>query len=166
MEEKISLPLSEMPIFTTYSSDSVEVEVDFKICLNITSIISRLRRLIMHLFIYDFTIQDLEGIQMDALVEREDSVEDVGVVGQTEVFLRGARGRGWMTMPVGEDLEAVFTSIAQSGKLILRRKGEVLAGVVDVLHPVVLCHDIAIRAAGAQQVTACLVGCILPGLAD
>ena len=41
----------------------------------------------MHLFIYDFTIQDLEGIQMDALVEREDGVADVGVVGQTEVFL-------------------------------------------------------------------------------
>ena len=56
MEEKISVPLSEMPIFTAYSSDSVEVEVNFKICLNITSIISRLRRLIMHLFIYDFTI--------------------------------------------------------------------------------------------------------------
>ena len=84
---KFSLPLSEMPIFTAYSSDSVEVEVNFKICLNITSIVSRLKRLIMHLFIYDFTIQDLEGIQMDALVEREDGVADVGVVGQTEVFL-------------------------------------------------------------------------------
>lgn len=87
MEEKISVPLSEMPIFTTYSSNSVEVEENFIIYLNITLIISRLRRLIMHLFIYDFTIQDLEGIQMDALVEREDGVADVGVVGQTEVFL-------------------------------------------------------------------------------
>ena len=87
MEVKFSLPLSEMPIFTAYSSDSVEVEVNFKICLNITSIVSRLKRLIMHLFIYDFTIQDLEGIQMDALVEREDGLADVGVVGQTEVFL-------------------------------------------------------------------------------
>ena len=87
MEEKISLPLSEMPIYSTCSSGLVEVEENFKICLNITSIISRLRRLIMHLFIYDFTIQDLEGIQMDALVEREDGVADVGVVGQTEVFL-------------------------------------------------------------------------------
>ena len=144
MEEKISLPLSETPIYTIYSSYLVEVEVNFKICLNITLIISRLRRLIMHLFIYDFTIQDLEGIQMDALVEREDGIADVGGVGQTEVFLRGARGRGRMAVPVGEDLEAVFTSIAQSGKLILRRKGEVLAGVVDVLHPVVLCHDVAL----------------------
>ena len=166
MEEKISLPLSEMPIFTIYSSNSVEVEENFIIYLSIMSIISRLRRLIMHLFIYDFTIQDLEGIQMDALVEREDGVADVGVVGQTQIFLRGARGRGRMAVPVGEDFEAVFTSIAQSGKLILRRKGEVLAGVVDVLHPVVLCHDIAIRAAGAQQVAARLVGCVLPGLAD
>ena len=87
MEEKISVPLSEMPIFTTYSSNSVEVEENFIIYLNITLIISRLRRLIMHLFIYDFTILDLEGIQMDALVEREDGVADVGVVGQTEVFL-------------------------------------------------------------------------------
>ena len=120
----------------------------------------------MYLFIYHFAIQDLEGIQMDALVEREDGVADVGVVGQSEVFLRGARWRGRMAVPVGEDLEAVFTSIAQSGKLILRRKGEVLAGVVDVLHPVVLCHDVAFRAAGAQQVAARLVGCVLPGLAD
>ena len=71
-----------------------------------------------------------------------------------------------MAVPVGEDLEAVFTSISQRSKLILRRKGEVLAGVVDVLHPVVLCHDVAFRAAGAQQVAARLVGCILPGLAD
>ena len=87
MEEKISVPLSEMPIFTTYSSNSVEVEENFIIYLNITLIISRLRRLIMHLFIYDFTIQDLEGIQMYAFVEREDGITDSGVVGQTEVFL-------------------------------------------------------------------------------
>ena len=69
-----------------------------------------------------------------------------------------------MAVPVGEDLEAVFTSISQRSKLILRRKGEVLAGVVDVLHPVVLCHDVAFSAAGAQQVAARLVGCVLPGL--
>ena len=87
MEEKISVPLSEMPIFTAYSSDSVEVEVNFKICLNITSIISRLRRLIMHLFIYNLATENLERVQMYAFVEREDGVADVGVVGQTEVFL-------------------------------------------------------------------------------
>ena len=166
MEEKNSLPLSEMPIYTTYSSGLVEVEDNFIVYLSITSIISRLRRLIMHLFIYNLATENLERVQMYAFVEREDGITDSGVVGQSEVFLRGARWRGWMAVPVGEDLEAVFTSIAQSGKLILRRKGEVLAGVVDVLHPVVLCHDIAIRAAGAQQVAACLVGCVLPGLAD
>ena len=87
MEEKITLPLSEMTIFTTYSSNSVEVEENFIICLNITSIISRLRRLIMHLFIYNLATENLERVQMYAFVEREDGVADVGGVGQTEVFL-------------------------------------------------------------------------------
>ena len=44
----------------------------------------------MHLSVYDFAIQYLEGIQMDALVEGEDGVADTGVVGQAQVFLRRA----------------------------------------------------------------------------
>ena len=87
MEEKISLPLSETPIYTTCSSGLVEVEVNFKMYLIITSIISRLRRLIMHLFIYNLATENLERVQMYTFVEREDGVADVGVVGQTEVFL-------------------------------------------------------------------------------
>ena len=120
----------------------------------------------MYLFIYHFAIQDLEGIQMDTLMKRQNGIADVGVVGQTQVFLRRARGRGRMAVPVGEDLQAVFAGIAKSGKLVFRRKREVLWRVVDVLHPVVLGDYIAFGAAGAQQVAARLVGCVLPGLAD
>ena len=58
----------------------------------------------MYLLIHDFTIQNLKGVQVNTFVEGEDGVTDGGVVGQAEIFLRGARGRGWMTVPVGEDL--------------------------------------------------------------
>ena len=44
----------------------------------------------MYLFIDDFPIQNLKGVQVNALVEGEDGVADTGVDGQTEVFLRGA----------------------------------------------------------------------------
>ena len=118
----------------------------------------------MYLFVYDFPIQDLEGVQMDAFVERKDGVADTGVDGQTEVFLRGARGRGWMAVPIGEDLQAFASGVSQGCKLVLRGEGEVLWRVVDVFHPVVLGDYIAVRAAGAQQVAARLVGCVLPGL--
>ena len=60
----------------------------------------------MHLFVYDFAIQYLEGIQMDALLEGKDGVADGGVVGQSQVLLRGPRGRGGMRVPVGENLQA------------------------------------------------------------
>ncbi len=46
----------------------------------------------MNLFVYDLTVLYLEGIEMDAFVEGEDGIADVGVDGQTEVFLRGTRG--------------------------------------------------------------------------
>ena len=120
----------------------------------------------MYLFIYNLTIQNLEGIQMNALMERENGVADGGIVGQTEVFLRGARGRSRMAVPVGEDFQALAPCMSQRGKLILRRKREVLWRVVDVLHPVVLCDDVALVRADAQQVAARLVGCVLLGLAD
>ena len=58
----------------------------------------------MYLLIHNFTIQNLEGIQMNALVERQDSIADGGIIGQTEVFLRRTRGRSGMTVPVGENL--------------------------------------------------------------
>ena len=120
----------------------------------------------MYLFIHNLAILNFERIQMDALVEGEDGVADTGVVGQTEVFLRGARGRGWMAVPIGEDLQAFASGVSQGGKLVFRGEGEVLWRVVDVFHPVVLGDYIAVRAAGAQQVAARLVGCVLLGLAD
>jgi hypothetical protein len=43
----------------------------------------------MYFLIYHFTVQNLEGVEVDTFVEREDGVADGGVVGQTEVFLRG-----------------------------------------------------------------------------
>jgi len=41
----------------------------------------------MYFFIYDFTVQYFEGVQMNAFVEGEDGVADGRVVGQAEVFL-------------------------------------------------------------------------------
>ena len=120
----------------------------------------------MYLLIHHFTIQNLERIQMNTLVERENRIAEGGIVGQTEVLLRRTRGRSWMTMPVSEDLQTILTSVLQSRKLILRREGEVFRRVVDVLHPVVLRHHIALVPADAQQVTARLIRCVLPGLAD
>ena len=64
----------------------------------------------MYLLIHHFTVQNLEGIQMNVLMEREDGIADGGVVGQAEVFLRRPRGRGWMTVPIGENLQTVLTS--------------------------------------------------------
>jgi hypothetical protein len=58
----------------------------------------------MYFLVHYFAIQDPEGVQMDALVERENGVADGGVVGQAEVLLRGARGRSRMTVPIGENL--------------------------------------------------------------
>ena len=57
----------------------------------------------MYLLIHHFTVQNLEGIQMNVLMEREDGIADGGVVGQAEVFMRRPRGRGWMTVPIGEN---------------------------------------------------------------
>ena len=92
----------------------------------------------MYLLIHHFTIQNLERIQMNTLVERENRIADGGIVGQTEVLLRRTRGRSWMTMPVGEDLQTVLTSVLQRSKLIFRGEREMFRGVVDILHPVVL----------------------------
>lgn len=80
----------------------------------------------MNLFVYDLTVLYLEGIEMDAFVEGEDSIADVGVDGQTEVFLRGTREGGGMAVPVGENLQALAAGIAQGCKLVLGCKGEVL----------------------------------------
>lgn len=44
----------------------------------------------MYFFVNDRAIQDLEGIQVDAFVKRQDGVADGGIDGQAEVFLRGA----------------------------------------------------------------------------
>ena len=120
----------------------------------------------MYLFIHHFTVQDLEGIEMNALVEGENGIANGRIVSKAEVLLRRARGRGRMTVPVGEDLQTVLTGILQCRKLILRGEGEVLGRVVDVLHPVVLGHHVTFWTANTQQVTARLIRCVLPGLVD
>ena len=120
----------------------------------------------MYLFIHHFTVQDLEGIEMNALVEGENGIANGRIVSKAEVLLRRARGRGRMTVPVGEDLQTVLTGILQCRKLILRGEGEVLGRVVDVLHPVVLGHHVTFWTANTQQVTARLIRCVPPGLAD
>ena len=105
----------------------------------------------MYLFIHHFTVQDLEGIEMNALVEGENGIANGRIVSKAEVLLRRARGRGRMTVPVGEDLQTVLTGILQCRKLILRGEGEVFRRVVDVLHPVVLGHHITVWTANTQQ---------------
>ena len=120
----------------------------------------------MYLFIHYFTVQYFERIKMNAFVKGKDGIANGRIVSQAEVLLRRARGRGRMTVPVGEDLQTVLTSILQCRKLILRREGEMFWRVVDVLHPVVLRHHITLVRGNAQQVTARLIRCVLPGLAD
>ena len=65
----------------------------------------------MYLLVHHLAIQDLEGVEVNALMEGEDGIADGGIIGQTEIFLRGTRGRGGMTMPVGENLQAVLSSV-------------------------------------------------------
>ena len=69
-------------------------------------------------------------------------------------------------MPVGEDLQAILTGILQCCELILGSEGEVLRRVVDILHPIVFRNHVTILATKAQQVTARLIGRVLPGLAN
>ena len=71
-----------------------------------------------------------------------------------------------MTVPVSEDLQAILTSVLQCSELILRCEGKVLWRVINILHPIVLRHHIAFLRGYAQQVTARLIRCVLPGLAD
>ena len=71
-----------------------------------------------------------------------------------------------MTVPVGENLQSVVSCIFQRCELILWREGEMFRRMVDILHPVVLSHHVSLVCGNAQQVTARLIGRILPGLAD
>ena len=80
----------------------------------------------MYLFIHHFTVQDLEGIEMNALVEGENGIANGGVVGQAQILLRGARGRSWVTMPVGENLQAIGSGIFEGSELVLGGEGEML----------------------------------------
>ena len=41
----------------------------------------------MYFFVNDRAIQDLEGIQVDAFVEREDGIADGRIIGQPDVLL-------------------------------------------------------------------------------
>ena len=106
----------------------------------------------MYLFIHYFTVQYFERIKMNAFVKGKDGIANGRIVSQAEVLLRRARGRGRMTVPVGEDLQTVLTGILQCRKLILRCKGEVFRRVVDVLHPVVLGDDVSLIRSFSQQV--------------
>ena len=120
----------------------------------------------MNLPVHHFAIQNLEGIQMDAFKEREDSITNGGIVGQAEIFLRGTRGRDGMTMPVGKNLQAILTCVFQRSELILRGERKMLWGVVDILHPVVLRYHVTVWTANAQQVTTRLIRCVLLGLVN
>ena len=80
----------------------------------------------MYLLIHHLAVEDLEGIQVNALVEGEDGIADGGVVGQAQILLRGARGRSWVTMPVGENLQAIGSGIFEGNKLVLGGEGEML----------------------------------------
>jgi hypothetical protein len=46
----------------------------------------------MYLLVHHFTVQNLERVEVNALVEGEDGITDSGVVSQTEVLLRRTRG--------------------------------------------------------------------------
>ena len=118
----------------------------------------------MFLLIHHFAILNFERIQVNALIKGENGVTNGGVVSQTQIFLRRARWRSWVTMPVGENLQTLTPSISQCRKLVLWRKREMLWRVVDIFHPIVLCHHIAFWAAGAQQVATRLVGAWLINL--
>ena len=43
----------------------------------------------MYFLVHDLAVENLKGVQMDALVEGEDGIADGGVVGQTEILMRG-----------------------------------------------------------------------------
>ena len=120
----------------------------------------------MYLFIHYFTVQYFERIKMNAFVKGKDGIANGRIVSQAEVLLRRARGRGRMTVPVGEDLQTVLTGILQRSKLVLGGEREVLWRVVDIFHPIVLRHNVSLVAANTQQVTARLIRCVLPGLAN
>ena len=87
----------------------------------------------MHFLVCHLAIQYFEGVQVDAFVQRQDGIADGRIVSQPEVFLRGARGRGWMAMPVGKDFQPLTAGIPQCRKLVLWCKREMLWRVVDVL---------------------------------
>jgi hypothetical protein len=95
----------------------------------------------MYLFIHHFTVQDLEGIEMNALVEGENGIANGRIVSKAEVLLRRARGLGRMTVPVGEDLQSFAPCVSQSSELVFRCEREMLRRVIDILHPVVFSND-------------------------
>ena len=59
-------------------------------------------------------------------------------------------------MPVSENFQMLGTSVFQGSELILRRKGEVLRTVIDILHPIVLGHHAVV----AEQIAAGLDGSV------
>lgn len=115
----------------------------------------------MMLRVDDLAGEDAEGVEHRAVaLEGEDGVADGGIVGQAEVLLRRTRGRSRMAVPVGQNLQPALTGIAQSGKLVARRKGEMLRAVVNILHRIVFGDESIGNGGGrtAQEVAARLVG--------
>lgn len=41
----------------------------------------------MNFFVNDFTLQNLEGVEVDAVVERKNGIADGGIIGQPNVLL-------------------------------------------------------------------------------
>ena len=59
----------------------------------------------VYLFIYHFSVQDLEGVEFRfSIKKRENGIADGRIISQTQVLLRGARWRSGMRMPVGKNL--------------------------------------------------------------
>ena len=60
----------------------------------------------MHLFIHDFAIQNLEGVEMNAFMERENGISDGWVGEQGTKSATGSMAEIGVTSP-GQDLSAI-----------------------------------------------------------
>ena len=92
----------------------------------------------MHLLINYLACPDVERVEVDAIIEREDGITNGGIIGSAKIFGRRTRGRGWVAVPIGEDGELMGSGIAQGCELLLRVKSEVFGRMVDVRHGIVL----------------------------
>lgn len=115
---------------------------------------------VMLLLIHHLIILYAERIEVDTLVEREDGVADIWIVGQTEILLGRARGGGGMTVPVGQYLQPLLAGVMEGGELILRSEGKMFGRVVYIFHWIVFTDHIA----HSQQIATGLYRSISPRL--